>query len=276
MSATPRKPSTSGNSTKSSTTDSHTVNGTSSRTHTRSPSTSTNGVSRSPSLRASTPVSARAAARKPGRSNLSTSSAPKVTPSPSDEEARAQNAALIDDLKEQLQKAETASEQYRKQLGVLQMRLDEAVNEQGKLEDQSHERDNKIEALNGEIREHVRQIRDLEQAHDLERNAMLQEKEQQASREEEMQATIQRLKESLAQKERANAADSDKSVSRSCKKILFFLSPFLSPVNFPNTFLQPVSATEGHRTSMDSSRRLPRSSEALRAITPSFFCRRIS
>ncbi|OJJ67320.1 hypothetical protein ASPBRDRAFT_135693 [Aspergillus brasiliensis CBS 101740] len=215
MSATPRKPSLPGNANRNSTAESHTASGTASRTHTRSPSASTNGVTRSPSLRASTPVSARAAARKPGRSNLSTSSAPKVTPNQSEEEARAQTAALIDDLKEQLQKAETASEQYRKQLGVLQMRLDEAVSEQGKLEDQSHERDSKIEALNGEIRDHVRQIRDLEQAHELERNAMLQEKEQQASREEEMQATIQRLKESLAQKERANAADSDKSVSRS-------------------------------------------------------------
>ncbi|BCS02615.1 uncharacterized protein AKAW2_60879A [Aspergillus luchuensis] len=214
MSATPRKPSTPGNSNRNSTAESHTASGTASRTHTRSPSASTNGVTRSPSLRASTPVSARAAARKPGRSNLSTSSAPKVTPNQSDEEARAQTAALIDDLKEQLQKAETASEQYRKQLGVLQMRLDEAVSEQGKLEDQSHERDSKIEALNGEIRDHVRQIRDLEQAHELERNAMLQEKEQQASREEEMQATIQRLKESLAQKERANAADSDKTSFR--------------------------------------------------------------
>ncbi|PWY68642.1 hypothetical protein BO70DRAFT_151720 [Aspergillus heteromorphus CBS 117.55] len=211
-SATPRKPGTPGHSARSSTAETHAANGASSRPHSRSPSTSTNGVSRSPSLRASTPVSARAAARKPGRSNLSTSSAPKVTPNASEEEARAQNAALIDDLKEQLQKAETASEQYRKQLGVLQMRLDEAVSEQGKLEDQSHERDSKVEALNGEIRDHVRQIRDLEQAHELERNAMLQEKEQQASREEEMQATIQRLKESLAQKERN--ADADKTSFR--------------------------------------------------------------
>lgn len=134
---------------------------------------------------------------------------------PSEEEARAQNAALIEDLKEQLQKAETASEQYRKQLGVLQMKLDEAVSEQGKLEDQSHERESKIEALNGEIREHVRQIRDLEQSHEMERNAMLQEKEQQASREEEMQATIQRLKESLAQKDMKINAESGKDVSRS-------------------------------------------------------------
>ncbi|KAE8151162.1 M protein, serotype 2.1 precursor [Aspergillus avenaceus] len=213
MSTTPRKPGTPGSAAKSST-DSPTVNGTPSRTHTRSPSTSTNGVSRSPSLRGSTPVSARAAARKPGRSNLSTSSVPKVNRDPSEEEARAQNAALIEELKEQLQKAESASEQYQKQLGVLQMRLDEAVSEQGKLEDQAHEKDSKMEAFNGEIRDYVRQIRDLEQAHEMERNAMLQEKEQQASREEEMQATILRLKESLAQKERANA-DTEKNVSRS-------------------------------------------------------------
>lgn len=156
------------------------------------------------------------------------SSAPKVNNDPSEEEARAQNAALIEDLKEQLQKAETASEQYRKQLGVLQMKLDEAVSEQGKLEDQSHERESKIEALNGEIREHVRQIRDLEQSHEMERNAMLQEKEQQASREEEMQATIQRLKESLAQKDMKINAENDKNVSRSCKshpRLHFLLSP---------------------------------------------------
>lgn len=157
---------------------------------------------------------------------------------PSEEEARAQNAALIEELREQLQKAETASEQYQKQLGVLQMRLDEAVSEQGKLEDQAHERDSKIEALNGEIRDHVRQIRDLEQAHELERNAMLQEKEQQVSREEEMQATIQRLKDSLAQRERINS-DADKNVSRSCMVLpsfsTFARSLFLTfaPSQFP-------------------------------------------
>lgn len=179
MATTPRKSGTPKSSISENQTT--TVNGSSSpsRSHTRSPSASTNGLTRTPSGR-STPVSARAAARKPGRSNLSMSSVPKANNNdPSEEEARAQNAALIEDLKEQLQKAETASEQYRKQLGVFQMRLDEAVSEQGKLEDHSHERDSKIEVLNGEIREHVRQIRDLEQSHEMERNAMLQEKEQQ-------------------------------------------------------------------------------------------------
>lgn len=134
----------------------------------------------------------------------------------SEEEARAQNAALIEELRDQLQKAETASEQYRKQLGVLQMRLDEAISEQGKLEDQAHERDTRIELLNGEIRDQARKVRDLEQNHELERNAMLQDKEQQASREEELQATIQRLKESVAQKSMPVTADGERQISRSC------------------------------------------------------------
>ncbi|KAK9652703.1 hypothetical protein HCH54_002651 [Aspergillus fumigatus] len=215
MSVNPRKPGTPGSGSKTTTTDNNTVNGTPSRVHTRSPSASTNGLSRSPSLRGSAPVSARAAARKPGRSNLSMSNVPKVAADSSEEEARAQNAALIEELKEQLQKAESASEQYRKQLGVLQMRLDEAISEQGKLEDQAHEKDSKIEALNSEIRDHIRQIRDLEQAHESERNAMLQEKEQYLSREEEMQATIQRLKDTLAQKEIRMNADNEKNISRS-------------------------------------------------------------
>lgn len=217
MSATtPRKPGTPGNSSKSSTADPTSVNGSTTRGHARSPSAASNGLNRSPSLRGSTPVSARAAARKPGRSNLSMSNVPRISNDTSEEEARAQSAALIEELREQLQKAETASEQYQKQLGVLQMRLDESVNEQGKLEDQAHERDNRIETLSGEIREQARQIRDLEQNHELERNAMLQQKEQQNSREEELQATIHRLKESAAQRDRITADGERHQVSRSC------------------------------------------------------------
>jgi chromosome segregation ATPase len=144
------------------------------------------------------------------------SNVPRINNDPSDEEARAQNAALIEELRAQLQKAEMASEQYQKQLGVLQMRLDEAVSEQGKLEDQAHEKDTRLEALNNEVRDQARQIRDLEQNHELERNAMLQEKEQQTSREEELQATIQRLKDSVAQKSIPVNAEGERQISRSC------------------------------------------------------------
>lgn len=148
------------------------------------------------------------------------SNVPRVSNDPSEEEARAQNAALIEELRAQLQKAEVASEQYLKQLGVLQMRLDEAVSEQGKLEDQAHEKDTRLETLNGEIRDQARRIRDLEQQHELERNALLQEKEQQASREEELQATIQRLKDSVAQKSMPVNAEGDRQISRSCMACL--------------------------------------------------------
>lgn len=220
MSTTPRKPGTPGSSNKSSLPDLASNNGpTTTRGHARSPSAATNGLNRSPSLRGSTLVSARGAARKPGRHHSSMSNVPRIVNDPSEEEARAQNAALIEELREQLQKAETASEGYQSQLEVVQMRLDEAGREQSKLEVQLHERDSRTEALTSEVQDQARQIRDLQQSHESEQNAMLQEREQQASREEEMQATIQRLKDKVAQKEMGINKDGDRSqVSRSCKQ----------------------------------------------------------
>lgn len=239
---------------------------------------SSNGLQRTPSGRAS-PVSARAAARKPGRSNLSVSSVPKIaSPDASsfDDDARAQNAALIDELKEQLQKAETASEQYQKQLGVLQSRLDDAITEQQKLEDQVHERDSNIEALNVQIRDHARQLRDMEQAHEQERKAMLQDKEQQASREEELQSTIQRLKESIAQKDIRVNTDSDKSnISRSCMTIPTPTSIFYDSILL--TFSQRVSEIGLPQTStVDNSLHRPKSNAARHETMPSFYCKRTS
>lgn len=198
------------------------------------------------------------------------SNVPRISNELSDEEARAQSAALIEELREQLQKAETASEQYRKQLGVLQIRLDEAVSEQGKLEDQGHEKDGKIEALNSEIREHVRQIRDLEQTYEMERNAMLQDKEQQASREEEMQASIQRLKDSLSQRDMKINADSDRnniSRSRKCASCI--------PTDASNT-TQQASAIDPPPMETASLPPPRNSSAAPRGIIRRSFCRKTS
>lgn len=132
-----------------------------------------------------------------------------------DEEARAANTALIEDLKEQVQKAETVADQYRKQLGVLQMRLDEAVSEQTRLEEQAHEKDGQINPLRDEIKELHRQIRDLEQKHETERESMMADKENQAKREEELEASIQRLKETIAQKDLRMGVDGERNLSRS-------------------------------------------------------------
>lgn len=120
---------------------------------------------------------------------------------PVEDDARAETAALVADLKEQIKKAETVSEQYRKQLGVLQLKLDEAISEQTRLEEQTHSKEDKITVLQTEIKDLTRKVRDLDQVQAAERSVMLKDKEEQTKREEELHATVQRLKETIAQRE---------------------------------------------------------------------------
>ncbi|TVY45732.1 hypothetical protein LSUB1_G000396 [Lachnellula subtilissima] len=166
-------------------------------TRSPAPSTSTaNGVARSRSIRGG--ASVRAAMQRPGAgtSHLSQSS----ISSDVDDDARAETVALLDDLKERLHKAETASEQFQKQAQVLLSRLDEAQSEQGKLEDRLHENDEKWELLENEKRDALRQRREMESIYEAERGSMTKEREEMSNREEEMQTIIQRLKDSLSQR----------------------------------------------------------------------------
>lgn len=143
-----------------------------------------------------TPISARAAVKKPaGSSNLGTST------SAADEDARIESAALIEELRERLEKAEHSSEEYRKNAEVLQSRLDDALKEQGKLEDRLHEEEERIEGLEIDKKEALRQRRELEGIYEAERVAAMKEKETTQVREDELQGIIQRLKDSLSQRE---------------------------------------------------------------------------
>jgi exonuclease VII large subunit len=178
----------------------------------RTPSSANaNGVARTRSVRAGTPVSARAAMQRPGAgaSSLSSSS----TPSDAEGDARAETVALLDDLKERLRKTETISEQFQKQTQVLQSRLDDALQEQGKLEDRLHENEERLESLENEKRDALRQKREMEAIYEAERSSMTKEREEMSNREEEMQTIIQRLKDSLNQ--RANG-DEESRISRRC------------------------------------------------------------
>lgn len=151
---------------------------------------------RTRSIRTGTPVSARAAAHR-ASSSLSISTR-------ADTDARAETVALIEDLKERLHKADTASEQYRRQGEVLQSRLDDALKEQAKLEERAHENEEHSETLRNEKREAARQMREMEAIYEAERSSMMKEKEDMSNREEEMQTIINRLKETLNQR---NAED---------------------------------------------------------------------
>jgi chromosome segregation ATPase len=138
-------------------------------------------------------VSARAAATR-RESPLSNSSAD------AESDARAETVAALDDLKERLANAETSAEHYRKQSEVSQSRLEDALKEQATLEEKQHETDEQIEALRNEKREAARLMREMEAIYEAERSSMTKEKEEMGNREEEMQTVIQRLKDSLAQR----------------------------------------------------------------------------
>lgn len=159
------------------------------------------GHNRTRSVRA--PVSARAAVarRDTGLSNA-------------DSDARAAAASAMEDLQQRLEKEEKLSKQYKKQNDVLQSKLDDAVTESSKLEEKVHELEETIETLKNEKREGTRQIRELETIYEAERSSILKEKEEIANREEEMQTVIQRLKDSLAQR---NIIDDETRLSRQCK-----------------------------------------------------------
>ena len=158
------------------------------------PATGTANVSvnRARSVRngAGTPVSARAAARKP------------ATPDSSlEDDAKAELQAELADLQARLAESEASLTSSQKQAEVLQIKLDEALNEQSMLEDNVHESTERIEELENERREKERGRREMEQIYEAERAANIREKEESIRREDEMQSSIIRMKEALQARE---------------------------------------------------------------------------
>ena len=119
-----------------------------------------------------------------------------------DEQERRQEAiGLLDDLKAQLRKAEATAEEYRRQLEGQQARLDDASQDQRYLEDRVHEQSSRLELLEADRRDLIRQQREAREIAEAERTSLLQERERMATQEEESRSIIQKLKETLAQKD---------------------------------------------------------------------------
>ncbi|EGX93299.1 M protein, serotype 2.1 precursor, putative [Cordyceps militaris CM01] len=174
-----------------------------SRTTSQRNSTSTpTGHARTRSTRMGTPVSARAAA------------AARKNSTAAESDAHAEATAAAEDLQQRLEKEEKQSELFSKQIDVLQTKLDDAVKESATLEEKVHEYEEQLEAFTNEKREATRQIREMETIYEAERSSMLKEKEDMANKEEQMQTIIQRLKDSLAQR---NHGDDDSRPSRTGK-----------------------------------------------------------
>ncbi|KAJ9665218.1 hypothetical protein H2201_004692 [Coniosporium apollinis] len=211
--------------------------------------TSTNGViPRKKSVQGTTSnhVSARAAVKKPSPTS-SLAHIPNTSPDDEGEDARAATAALMEDLRERLKKAELASEEYQKQIGVFQSRLDDAIGEQVKLEERLHEEEERAEGLQNEQRESLRQRRELEGIYEAERAASMKDKESAQVREEELHGIIQRLKEGMAERETRTGVNDERRLSRH--------SSFQSPVRSssssslePSHFAPPASLQRSNST----------------------------
>lgn len=131
-------------------------------------------------------------------------------------DAKAETAAVIDDLRERLQKAELAAEEAQKQNAVTQARLDDANKEHNNIEESVHEQQERLEELENEKKESIRQRREFEAIYEAERAQSMKEKEELQVREEELRETIQRLKETMAQKELRGEDERRQSISRAC------------------------------------------------------------
>ena len=140
-------------------------------------------------LRNGTPVSARAAARKPASNDAT------------DDDAKLELQARLDELQERLQQTERAYTDSQKATTLLQVRFDESLKEQSILEDSLHEHTERVEEMENEKKEGLRARRELEQIYEAERAAAMREKEDARAREEEMMGALQRMKETLAQRE---------------------------------------------------------------------------
>lgn len=177
---------------------------------------SVNGVGRSPSLRGGLSRPARGGANRSSPQSTFLSTNATASDDTSEDDARAERASLMEDLRSRVQKAETASEEYQRQLNLLQARLDESQQGHGQLEDQLHEKNERVEELEIESVQAAHQKRDLEGIFESERAAMIKDRDEQKAKEGHMQTTIQRLKDSLAQRERSNI-DEGKVLSRTCE-----------------------------------------------------------
>lgn len=136
--------------------------------------------------------------------------------SAAESDARAEAAAAMEDLRERLQKAELAADEHMKQAATLQARLDEATKEQSKLEDSVHEQQERMEELENEKKENIRKRREIETIYETEQAAAIKERDEAQAREEELRDTVQRLKETVAQKEMRVEDDKRPDASRSC------------------------------------------------------------
>lgn len=167
----------------------------------------TSTVQRTRSVRGS-PLQSRASVRGRGAG-----AAGRLGRTAADDDAKAEAAGLVEDLKAQLRKAESASDEYQKQLYIVQQKLDEIQVDYAKAEDAANEHIERIEALTKDNQDAQRKYKELENIYENEKAASMREREEAMAREEDLQGTVQRLKDSIKDPKKTNG-DGEPVLSR--------------------------------------------------------------
>ncbi|KAL8869427.1 MAG: hypothetical protein Q9174_004281 [Haloplaca sp. 1 TL-2023] len=169
-------------------------------------SSSFTGTGRSSPVRTSNGIarSARGSVKKPSSNTNRLSAAPNVSEDPQEVDARAEQASLLEELRNRVKNAEELSEDYQRQLKALQSRLDESSQEHDRLENHMHEREARVVELESQAKQVAREKRELEASIESERNAMSREQAEQKGVEEELRAGNQRLKDTIADRDLRN------------------------------------------------------------------------
>jgi uncharacterized protein YhaN len=154
------------------------------------PTSTGQGLARNPSLRQ----------QRPARKAISRQSNSFTDQDVDEDEAKAANVQLISDLREQVGRAEQASEQYRKQLDVMKKRMDELDNAQTSAEERDYSRQTEIDRLKAEVKDLARQRREIEVEYEADKKLFLQEHDRRESKEKDLEAKVQRLNETLRTK----------------------------------------------------------------------------
>ena len=133
-----------------------------------------------------------------------------------EEDARAENATLVENLKKSLRNAELQAEDSQKQMEMMMKKMDDMMREHARVEENLHESTEKIEELEARKKEDSRQVREMANLYESERHAMMRDREEASNRETELKATIQRLKETMAGREMRilMATDPERRLSR--------------------------------------------------------------
>ncbi|KAL9580195.1 MAG: hypothetical protein Q9212_004641 [Teloschistes hypoglaucus] len=181
------------------------------------------GTGRSSPVRSTSTISrsARGSVKKANPNLKHPGVTPPVLENPQESDARAEQASIMDEYRDRASKAEAQSEDFQRQIQMIQSRLNESLAEHSKYEEQLHEREEKLVGLEDQVKQATRQRKELEHSIEAERNAMSKDQTEQKTREQELQAANQRLKDNLAERDSriremsdSEAATTDRSISQ--------------------------------------------------------------